>query len=90
MTQQMVVDIGREALIHVLLITAPMLGLGLITGLAVSIFQATTQVQEQTLSFIFKILAVLGALMLFAPWMLNTLLDYVSRLFINIPNYVGV
>ena len=90
MTEQMVIDIGREALIHVLLITAPMLGLGLVAGLAVSIFQATTQVQEQTLSFIFKILAVLGALMVFAPWMLRTLLDFVNILFVNIPNYVGV
>ena len=62
----------------------------MLAGLAVSIFQATTQVQEQTLSFIFKILAVLGALMIFAPWMLSILLDYVNRLFVNIPNYVGV
>lgn len=89
MTEQLVIDLGRKALLNVFLVTAPMLGLGLLAGLIVSIFQAATQIQEQTLAFIPKILAVLGAIVVFGPWMLNTLLDFVSELFINIPNYVG-
>ncbi|KXS40614.1 MULTISPECIES: flagellar biosynthesis protein FliQ [unclassified Candidatus Frackibacter] len=89
MTEQLVIDLGRTALMKVLMVTAPMLGLGLLTGLLVSIFQATTQIQEQTLAFIPKILAVLGAIIVFGPWMLNVLLDFVRNLFINIPSYVG-
>ncbi|MGM0471492.1 MAG: flagellar biosynthesis protein FliQ [Bacillota bacterium] len=89
MTEQLAIEIGRKALINVLMVTAPMLGLGLAAGLVISILQATTQIQEQTLVFIPKIVAVIAAIMLFGPWMLNTLLDFVHNLFINIPNYVG-
>ncbi|SJZ64465.1 flagellar biosynthesis protein FliQ [Selenihalanaerobacter shriftii] len=89
MSEALVIELGRKSLLKVLMVTAPMLGLGLLTGLAVSIFQATTQIQEQTLAFIPKIIAVLGAMIIFGPWMLTTLLDYVHNLFINIPSYVG-
>ncbi|MBM7623507.1 flagellar biosynthesis protein FliQ [Sporohalobacter salinus] len=89
MTEQLVIEIGRKALLQVLMVTAPMLGLGLLAGLAVSILQATTQIQEQTLVFIPKILAVIVAIIFFGPWMLNNLVDFVHNLFINIPNYVG-
>ena len=89
MNQLLVVEMGRNALLTVIKVTAPMLGLGLATGLAVSIFQATTQIQEQTLAFIPKILAVLIAIIVFGPWMLNILLDFFNQLLTNIPNYVG-
>ncbi|MCK8826300.1 flagellar biosynthesis protein FliQ [Natroniella acetigena] len=89
MSQTLVIEIGRKALLVTIQVAAPMLLLGMLAGLIVSIFQATTQIQEQTLSFIPKILAVLVALMVFGPWMLNVLLDFVSELFINIPSYVG-
>ncbi|MCK8816516.1 flagellar biosynthesis protein FliQ [Natroniella sulfidigena] len=89
MSQTLVIEIGRKALLVTIQVAAPMLLLGMLAGLIVSIFQATTQIQEQTLSFIPKILAVLLALMVFGPWMLNVLLDFVGELFINIPSYVG-
>lgn len=89
MTEQLVIELGRRALLQVVMVTAPMLGLGLLAGLAISILQATTQIQEQTLVFIPKILAVIVAIIIFGPWMLNTLVDFVNNLFLNIPNYVG-
>ncbi|MFW6381403.1 MAG: flagellar biosynthesis protein FliQ, partial [Bacillota bacterium] len=81
--------ISREALYRVLLILAPVLGLGLLTGLVVAILQATTQIQEQTLAFIPKILAVLISIGIFGPWMMNTILDFVDNLFSSIPQYLG-
>ena len=89
MDQGVVIDLGREALYTVLLIIAPVLGAGLITGLIVAIFQATTQIQEQTLAFIPKIFAVLLSIGIFGPWILNTMLDFVNNLFTLIPQYVG-
>jgi len=76
----LIVSLGREALMTVLLVAGPMLGLGLLVGLIVSVFQATTQIQEQTLTFIPKILAVLGGAMLFGPWMLRIMTDFALRL----------
>lgn len=89
MNQLLVIEIGRKALLTVIKVAAPMLGLGLAAGLTVSIFQATTQIQEQTLAFIPKILAVLIAIIVFGPWMLKTLIDFITELFTNIPNYIG-
>ena len=89
MTEQLVIELGRKALLQVVMVTAPMLGLGLMAGLAISVLQATTQIQEQTLVFIPKILAVIVAIVIFGPWMLNTLVDFVHNLFLNIPSYVG-
>jgi flagellar biosynthesis protein FliQ len=85
--QSLAIDIGRQSLYVVLLITAPVLGFGLLTGLLVAIFQATTQIQEQTLAFIPKIIAVLVSLAVFGPWMLSTLVDYTNNLFSLIPQY---
>ena len=68
MSGDVVVQIGQQALMVVLLVAAPMLGLGLMVGLAVSIFQTTTSIQEQTLIFIPKILAVFTCVVLLAPW----------------------
>jgi flagellar biosynthesis protein FliQ len=81
MTQDVAVQIGREALYIVMLVAAPMLGLGLIVGVVVSIFQATTQIQEQTLVFVPKIIATFVAILLFGPWILATLVDYTQEIF---------
>jgi len=88
-TDATVVDLGREALWMVLLVAGPMLGLGLLVGLVVSILQATTQIQEQTLTFIPKILAVLGAAIVFGPWMLRVMTEYAARLLGNLHRFAG-
>ena len=85
MTPQAVVDMGREALMTTLLISAPPLLAGLAVGLIISIFQAVTQIQEFTLTFIPKILAVFVATMIFLPWMLQVFLSFTTRLYIQIP-----
>jgi flagellar biosynthetic protein FliQ len=83
-----VIDIGREALTVALTIATPLLAVALGVGLLISIFQATTQIQEQTLSFVPKIVAILISLILFGPWMLTTLVNYTQRLFLNINNFI--
>ncbi len=89
MSDAVVMDLGRQALTTVLLVAGPMLGLGLLVGLVVSIFQATTQIQEQTLTFIPKILAVLAAAVLFGPWMLRVMTEFAARLLGNLHLYKG-
>ena len=71
-----------------LMLALPMLGIGLLVGLMVGIFQATTQIQEMTLTFIPKIVAVFIALIVFAPWILGKILDYTTNLITNIPTYI--
>ena len=88
MDQGTVINIAQRALMIVVYVSAPMLGLSLIVGLAVSIFQATTQIQEQTLAFIPKILAVILAIAVFGSWMLKTLIEYTQDLFLNINQYI--
>ncbi len=83
------IQLAQEALLIVMLVSAPMLGLGLLVGLLVSVFQATTSIQEQTLAFIPKIVAVFVAILVFGPWMLRLMVDYVSKIFMNLPNYIG-
>jgi flagellar biosynthetic protein FliQ len=89
MNEALVMDIGRKSLLTVIKVASPMLGLGMLAGLLVSIFQATTQIQEQTLAFIPKIFAVIFAIMFFGPWMLDMVVEYTTQLFSNIPNYIG-
>ena len=89
MSGDVVIQLAQNALMIVLLISAPMLGLGLIVGLAVSVFQATTSIQEQTLAFIPKIIAVFVAILIFGPWMLRIMVGYVTQIFINLPLYIG-
>ncbi|ANH41836.1 flagellar biosynthesis protein FliQ [Helicobacter pylori] len=72
-----------------LMISLPVLLAGLVVGLLVSIFQATTQINEMTLSFVPKILAVIGVLILTMPWMINMLLDYTKTLIKLIPKIIG-
>ena len=76
MSGDLVIQMAQEALRMVLIISAPMLGLGLLVGLAVSIFQATTSIQEQTLAFIPKIVAVFVAILIFGPWMRRLMGEY--------------
>ena len=72
-----------------MLVSAPMLGLGLIVGLMVSVFQATTSIQEQTLAFIPKIIAVFVAILIFGPWMLRIMVEYLTNVLVNLPSYIG-
>lgn len=88
MNGDMAIQLGREALSMVMLVSAPMLGLGLIVGVLVSIFQATTQIQEQTLAFIPKIIAVFVAILVFGPWMLSLMVDYTRQIFQAIPQMI--
>jgi flagellar biosynthetic protein FliQ len=83
------VYIIRAGVLQVLLMAAPILGIGMGVGLVVAIFQATTSIQDQTLSFIPKIAAILFAVVLFGPWMIQTLLRFTQSLFEQIPNMVG-
>ena len=89
MSGDVVIQLGQEALMMVLLISAPMLGLGLLVGLAVSIFQTTTSIQEQNLAFIPKIIAVFVAILIFGPWMLRLMIEYVTNIMANLPLYIG-
>jgi flagellar biosynthetic protein FliQ len=85
MTQEFIVHLAREATLTVLLVSAPILILGLIAGLAIGIFQAVTQIHEMTLTFIPKILVSAIALIIFAPWMLNVLLKFTTEVFTMLP-----
>lgn len=88
MDEAIVVEIAQQAMITTLLLSAPMLGFGLLVGLAVSIFQATTQIQEQTLAMIPKIVAVLGSVVVFGPWLLSVITDFTLRLFTNMNTFI--
>jgi flagellar biosynthetic protein FliQ len=81
-----VVDLARQALWIAMLISAPILGVGLAVGLIVGIFQAATSINEQTLSFIPKVLAIGLTISLTGGWMINTLVDYTRSIFTRIPS----
>lgn len=89
MTPEVVMDIGRQAVEMTLLLSAPLLLAALVIGLIVSVFQAATQINEQTLSFIPKLVGMLLVLLLADPWMLQLMVDYIRRLFENIPQLIG-
>ncbi|TVR03412.1 MAG: flagellar biosynthetic protein FliQ [Spirochaetaceae bacterium] len=82
------INIIRVGVLQVLVLSAPLLIIGMVVGLIVSIFQATTSIQDQTLSFIPKIAAILGALIFFAPWMIQTVVQFTMNLFTQIPQMV--
>ena len=88
MTHQFIVDFAMDSIKTTLLLSAPMLGFGLITGLAVSIFQAVTSIQEITLTFIPKILAVFLSILLFFPWLMQLMLTFTSNIFNNFPEFI--
>ena len=84
-----VFTIGQEGLYLLLLVSAPMLLTILVVGLVVSVFQAATQINESTLSFVPKIVAAVAVLMIAGPWMLSTLIEYLQRTLQSIPGVVG-
>jgi len=88
MTPETVVNIGQQALQIMLLIAAPMLLSALLTGLLVSIFQAATSINEQTLTFIPKLVVMFIVMILAGPWMIGTMTDYVTRLYSSIPELI--
>ncbi|EIG9089442.1 flagellar biosynthesis protein FliQ [Serratia marcescens] len=89
MTPESVMALGTEAMKVALALAAPLLLAALISGLVVSLLQAATQINEMTLSFIPKILAVVATIIIAGPWMLNLLLDYMRTLFSNLPTLIG-
>jgi len=89
MTPETVVTLGQQAVEMTLMISAPLLLTALVIGLVVSIFQAATQINELTLSFIPKLLGIFVMLIFMGPWMVNTMVDYIQRLFGNIPGMIG-
>ena len=89
MTPESVMTLGKQAMEITLLVSAPLLLVALIIGLVVSIFQAATQINEATLSFIPKLVGVFIALVVAGPWMLSVMLDYMRQVFTGIPNMVG-
>lgn len=88
MTEATIISLGKDAITTILLVSGPVLGFGMLVGLLVSIFQATTQIQEQTLTFIPKIVAVLVSLVIFGPWMLRILIDFGTRLLANLDKFI--
>ncbi|KAA6452853.1 flagellar biosynthesis protein FliQ [Bacillus swezeyi] len=89
MNSEFVISMAERAVYVTLLISGPLLALALAVGLIVSVFQATTQIQEQTLAFIPKIVAVLVGLIIFGPWMLSTILSFATELFSNLNRFAG-
>jgi flagellar biosynthetic protein FliQ len=88
MENEFVVEVVGQALKVSLMLSAPMLIGALVVGVLVSIFQAVTQINEQTLSFIPKILVIIAALVIFSPWMMETMVSYTRELFVSIPELV--
>ena len=89
MTPEVVMNIGRQAVEMTLILSGPMLLAALVIGLIVSIFQAATQINEQTLSFIPKLIGSFIVMILAGPWMLQMMVDYIRRLFESIPQIIG-
>lgn len=88
MTPEYIVSMGSEAVKITIMLSIPLLGVGLIVGLFIAIIQATTQIQEMTLSFVPKIIAVLLALLASMPWMIERMTHYTSQLIMNIPQVI--
>ncbi len=88
MTPELVVSLAKEGIMLTLIISAPMLLLGLVVGLAISVFQAVTSISEMTLTFIPKIVAVFMGMLFFAPWMMEKITSYTIKLITNLPMYI--
>jgi len=89
MTPESVMLIGKQAIEVTVMVSAPLLLAALLTGLIVSVFQAATQINEMTLSFIPKLLAMFVAMVVAGPWMLTVMTDYMRNLFASLPGMVG-
>ncbi|MGB7757788.1 MAG: flagellar biosynthesis protein FliQ [Salinisphaera sp.] len=88
MTPQTVMNLAYQGMKLTLMLAAPMLGTALLVGLLISLFQAATQINEMTLSFIPKILAVFVVVIIAGPWLIGEITDFTRHLFLNIPNLV--
>lgn len=88
MEEALVVDLFRDAMFTIFKVSGPMLIMAMLVGLVVAVFQATTQIQEQTLAFVPKIVAVFLTILLLAPWFMQLLVDYTENLFNNINIYI--
>ena len=88
MTPEFVISLAGEAIKMTLMLSLPLLGVGLLVGLTISVFQATTQIQEMTLTFVPKIISVLLALLVAAPWMLSNISSFTSKIIISIPHVI--
>lgn len=88
MDEMQVIELGQQAMFTILIMSAPMLGFGLIVGLIVSIFQTITSIQEQTLAFVPKIVAVFGSVIIFGPWLLSIIINYTNELFNNLAQFI--
>lgn len=80
MTEGMILEIIRQAILTIVIVASPVLLISMVVGLVVSIFQATTSIQDQTLTFVPKILAIFGSLIIFGPWMLGRLIEFTTWL----------
>jgi flagellar biosynthesis protein FliQ len=89
MDAQQVLNFGQQGLAMLLIVSAPALLTVLVVGLVVSIFQTATQINEQTLTFVPKVLAIFAALTFFGPWMVTTLVEYIQRTLMSIPSALG-
>lgn len=88
MTPEFVTSMGKDTIEVILMVSGPILLVGMVVGLLISLFQAVTQIQEMTLSFVPKILAVFVALLVLSPWLMDVMIRFTSKIFINIPQYV--
>ena len=89
LSEGVILDVAREAFMTIIITSAPPLLVSLVIGLIVSIFQTVTSIQEQTLTFVPKIIAVFLTLMLFGGWMLNKMVDFMTKLWNNFSLYIG-
>lgn len=88
MTPEFVTSIAKETIQVVLLISVPVLVSGMLVGLVVSVFQAVTQIQEQTLAFVPKVIVVFVVLLLLSPWIMGVMMGFTSKIFTGIPNFI--
>lgn len=88
MTPDFIVGFARSGVEIALMLALPILGVGMAVGLIVSIFQSVTQIQEMTLTFVPKIVAVLLSMMIFGPWMLTKIINFTEGVFVNFPTYI--
>ena len=89
MSAEFIMGLAGQAVFTVLKVSAPMLVVALVVGLLISVFQATTQIHEQTLAFVPKIVAVMIVVLLFGPWILTTLVDFTHNILNNLHHYIG-
>ncbi len=89
MTPDFVIGFARQSIETTLMIALPMLGVGMLVGITVSILQAATQIQEMTLTIVPKIISIFLVLLFAFPWIMNTMITFTRELFLNLPNYIG-